>query len=185
MQIDTRQIFLYSRYGPSVVPADGPIPAHIMGNMWAQSWNNIASILRPYPDKPDVDVTQAMQDKGWTPKIMFQKADQFFQSMGLEPMTDVSNFAHKVKKTFVKITFLKRFSGRRALSSGPPTEGTSFATPLHGTFMPRSENILSTDSEQTFTVSPSSVTFASSNAPPSPRMTSPPSTTRWDTRNTR
>ena len=27
-----------------------------------------------------------MVDKGWTPKKMFQKADDFFQSMGLTPV---------------------------------------------------------------------------------------------------
>ncbi len=60
-----------------------------MGNMWAQSWGNLADILRPYPDKPTTDVTDAMVAAGWTPKIMFEKADEFFQSMGLEPMTKV------------------------------------------------------------------------------------------------
>jgi hypothetical protein len=31
-----------------------------------------------------------MKSQGWTPKIMFQKADEFFISLGLEPMPDVS-----------------------------------------------------------------------------------------------
>ncbi len=45
--------------------------------------------MRPYPTKPSVDVTQAMKDQGWTPKIMFQKADEFFISLGLDPMPEV------------------------------------------------------------------------------------------------
>ncbi len=44
---------------------------------------------RPYPNKPDTDVTKSMEDQGWTPKIMFQKAEEFFQSMGMDPMTKV------------------------------------------------------------------------------------------------
>ena len=67
----------------------GPIPAHLLGNMWAQTWTNLATLLRPFPTKPSIDVSQAMKDQGWTPKIMFQKADEFFISLGLDPMPDV------------------------------------------------------------------------------------------------
>ena len=80
---------LFDHYGSNVVDPEGPIPAHLLGNMWAQSWNNIADLVKPYPKKPSLDVTQAMKDQGWTPKIMFEKAEDFFVSMGLEPMTDV------------------------------------------------------------------------------------------------
>ena len=74
-------------YGDFIDP-EGPIPAHLLGNMWAQDWNNIADILRPYPSKPAIDVTQEMVKQKWTPKIMFEKAEDFFKSMGFEPMTD-------------------------------------------------------------------------------------------------
>lgn len=57
--------------------------------MWAQSWNNLRTILIPYPDKPDLDVTKEMERQGWTAKTMFEKADEFFQSMGLDPMPKV------------------------------------------------------------------------------------------------
>ena len=73
-------------YGDTVMDATGPMPAHLLGNMWAQSWQNIADLVKPYPDKPSIDVTAAMVDQGWTPKKMFQKADDFFQSMGLTPV---------------------------------------------------------------------------------------------------
>ena len=32
---------LRAHYGPEVVPAGGPIPAHLLGNMWAQTWSNV------------------------------------------------------------------------------------------------------------------------------------------------
>lgn len=73
-------------YGGDTVPNSGALPAHLLGNMWAQQWNNLADILRPYPDKPSIDVTEEMKRQGWTPTKMFQKADDFFQSMGLDPM---------------------------------------------------------------------------------------------------
>jgi len=79
---------LVKRYGEETVEPDGPIPAHLLGNMWAQSWSNIATMLTPYPDKPTLDVTEAMVKQGWTPKIMFEKADEFFQSMGLPEMPE-------------------------------------------------------------------------------------------------
>ena len=79
---------LHDHYGPKVVPNEGPIPAHLLGNMWAQSWNNIADILKPFPGKPSINVTGAMVRRGWTPPVMFRKADDFFQSMGMEPMPD-------------------------------------------------------------------------------------------------
>ena len=59
--------------------------------MWSQSWNNLADILRPYPNKPDIDVTEEMNKQGWNAKKMFEKADEFFQSMGLPPMTKVNS----------------------------------------------------------------------------------------------
>ena len=79
---------LHKKYGNSVVDPEGPIPAHILGNMWAQSWGNIGDLVTPYPDKPSLDVTPAMQKQKWTPKIMFEKAEDFFQSIGFEPMTE-------------------------------------------------------------------------------------------------
>ena len=79
---------LHKKYGNSVVDPEGPIPAHILGNMWAQSWDNIGDLVTPYPDKPSLDVTPAMKKQGWTPKIMFEKAEDFFKSIGFEPMTD-------------------------------------------------------------------------------------------------
>merc|ERR1711994_885620 len=75
-------------YGSDVVPDSGPIPAHLLGNMWAQSWNNIADILKPFPAKPSINVTGAMLEQGWDQRKMFEKADEFFQSMGLQPMPE-------------------------------------------------------------------------------------------------
>ncbi|KAA0187077.1 hypothetical protein HAZT_HAZT010116, partial [Hyalella azteca] len=48
-------------YGQDKVSRRGAIPAHLLGNMWAQSWSNIYDIVQPYPNKPSLDVTQFMQ----------------------------------------------------------------------------------------------------------------------------
>jgi peptidyl-dipeptidase A len=55
-------------------------------------WSNQADILKPYPNKPNIDVNDQMNAKGWTVRDMFPAADEFFQSLGLDPMPQVSLF---------------------------------------------------------------------------------------------
>ena len=73
----------------------GPIPAHLLGNMWGQTWGNIADIVKPYPNKPSIDVTDEMVKQGWTPQIMFEKADDFFVSMGMTKVKYLSKYKNK------------------------------------------------------------------------------------------
>ena len=37
---------LHAKYGDAV-PADGPIPAHLLGNIWAQDWSNVYDLVAP------------------------------------------------------------------------------------------------------------------------------------------
>src|SRR5262249_166359 len=37
---------LREKYG-AVVPEKGPIPAHLLGNMWAQTWDNVYPLVAP------------------------------------------------------------------------------------------------------------------------------------------
>ena len=76
-------------YGEDVIDPEGPLPAHILGTMMGMYWGNILDVIRPYPGKPDIDVTEEMKNQGWTPKKMFEKADDFFQSIGLDPAPKV------------------------------------------------------------------------------------------------
>lgn len=39
------------------------MPAHVLGNMWAQSWGNIEDIVKPFPDTPTVSTTDAMKEQ--------------------------------------------------------------------------------------------------------------------------
>jgi peptidyl-dipeptidase A len=45
------------------MPADGTIPAHLLGNMWAQEWTNILDLMTPYPDRKSVDITNTLIQK--------------------------------------------------------------------------------------------------------------------------
>ncbi|XP_073984500.1 angiotensin-converting enzyme-like isoform X2 [Rhodnius prolixus] len=73
-------------YGPEKLGRDAPLPAHILGNMWAQSWINILDITVPYPGKNFADVTPHMLRQGYTPLTMFRLAEEFFLSLNLSGM---------------------------------------------------------------------------------------------------
>ncbi|XP_050426302.1 angiotensin-converting enzyme-like [Adelges cooleyi] len=77
---------LVSHYGVRRVKPDGPIPAHLLGNMWAQNWKNIIDLVIPYPGKRRIDVTAEMLRQGYTPLKMFQITEEFFTSLGLKAM---------------------------------------------------------------------------------------------------
>lgn len=77
---------LVQKYGENVIRKDGPIPAHLLGNMWGQNWRNILDIIQTNsPEMPDV--TGEMIRQGFTPLRMFQTAEEFFTSMGLPAMS--------------------------------------------------------------------------------------------------
>ncbi|KOC59071.1 Angiotensin-converting enzyme, partial [Habropoda laboriosa] len=80
---------LRKKYGENVVSKDGPIPAHLLGNMWAQSWSNIADFSIPYPGKQLPDVTDAMIKQGYNATTIFRTAEDFFTSINLTAMPDL------------------------------------------------------------------------------------------------
>uniref|UniRef100_A0A671F1S6 Angiotensin-converting enzyme n=1 Tax=Rhinolophus ferrumequinum TaxID=59479 RepID=A0A671F1S6_RHIFE len=77
---------LHRHYGPQHINLEGPIPAHLLGNMWAQTWSNIYDLVVPFPSAPNLDATEAMIKQGWTPRRMFEEANNFFTSLGLLPV---------------------------------------------------------------------------------------------------
>ncbi|XP_070546706.1 angiotensin-converting enzyme-like isoform X2 [Ptychodera flava] len=70
-------------YGSEYVNPKGAIPAHLLGNMWAQQWHHILNLTEPFPGKHLVDVTPILQAKGYTPRQMFEEAEAFFTNLGL------------------------------------------------------------------------------------------------------
>ena len=77
---------LVERYGADRISPTGLIPAHVTGNMWAQSWENIYPLLEPYPGASDLDVTAALQAQNWDAIRIAKAGEGFFTSMGLDPM---------------------------------------------------------------------------------------------------
>ena len=53
---------LREKYGDQVVPASGPIPADLLGNMWAQNWDNVYPLVAPPNADPGYDLTQISEE---------------------------------------------------------------------------------------------------------------------------
>lgn len=79
---------LSDHYGQELVPAKGPIPAHLLGNMWAQSWSNLYDLLEPYPGVAPLDVTAALKSQDYDAVRMTETAEAFFTSLGLPELPD-------------------------------------------------------------------------------------------------
>jgi peptidyl-dipeptidase A len=75
-------------YGEDTVPLDAPIPAHLLGNMWAQQWGNIFDLVAPDDADPGYDLTALLQEEGYDALRMVSSGEAFFSSLGFEPLPD-------------------------------------------------------------------------------------------------
>jgi peptidyl-dipeptidase A len=74
---------LAKRYGKDKVPAGKPIPAQLLGNMWAQQWNKIyPDILKPYPGASIETADARLKAQKWDPLRMTHSAESFYTSLG-------------------------------------------------------------------------------------------------------
>jgi peptidyl-dipeptidase A len=77
---------LSEKYGKEVVAEDKPIPAHLLGNMWAQTWGNIYPILAPANADRGYDLTQILKARNTDAKQMVRFGEGFFTSLGFDPL---------------------------------------------------------------------------------------------------
>lgn len=78
---------LVQQYGADVVPPNGMIPAHLLGNMWAQEWGNIDPIVAPKGRSgPGYDLTELIAAKKLDPQEMTRYGERFFTSLGFAPL---------------------------------------------------------------------------------------------------
>ncbi|QRK06275.1 M2 family metallopeptidase [Archangium violaceum] len=77
---------LAKQYGEDKVPAGKAIPAHLLGNMWAQEWNNIYNLVEPYKGQPSLDVDAELKRQDYDAIRMVKTGEGFFTSLGLEPL---------------------------------------------------------------------------------------------------
>jgi peptidyl-dipeptidase A len=79
---------LNKEYGDAVVPLDKPIPAHLLGNMWAQDWSNIYDLVAPPNADPGYDLTKRLEAKKLDAKGMVKYGENFFTSLGFAPLPE-------------------------------------------------------------------------------------------------
>jgi peptidyl-dipeptidase A len=73
---------LNQQYGDDVAPKTGPIPAHLLGNMWAQQWGTIYNSVAPKDADPGYNVTELLAQNGYDEIKMVKQAEGFFTSLG-------------------------------------------------------------------------------------------------------
>jgi len=73
---------LREKYGAAAVPASGPIPAHLLGNVWAQDWSNIYKLVAPAGADPGYDLTDILKSRKTDPQQMVHYGESFFMSLG-------------------------------------------------------------------------------------------------------
>ncbi len=76
---------LSAHYGADRVSPTGPLPAHLLGNMWAQEWGNLTDLLLPEKGGA-IDLGAAFARKKIDEREMVRYGERFFTSLGLLPL---------------------------------------------------------------------------------------------------
>ena len=79
---------LNEKYGDDVAPKTGPIPAHLLGNMWAQQWGTIYNTVAPDNADPGYNVTALLAANNYDEIKMVKQAEGFFTSLGFDKLPD-------------------------------------------------------------------------------------------------
>jgi peptidyl-dipeptidase A len=74
---------LQKKYGKDKVPDGQPIPAQLLGNMWAQQWNRVFDdLLKPYPEASIETSDRQLKAQRWDAVRMTKSAESFYTSIG-------------------------------------------------------------------------------------------------------
>ena len=79
---------LVEQYGDAARTESGMIPAHLLGNIWAQQWGNIFPLVAEGDADPGYDLTQLLNDADYDEIQMVKTGEAFFTSLGFEPMPE-------------------------------------------------------------------------------------------------
>ena len=79
---------LQEKYGKELVPDNGPIPADLTGNMWAQDWSHIYPLVAPPNADPGYDLTKILESRKTDAKAMVRYGEGFYTSLGMEKLPD-------------------------------------------------------------------------------------------------
>ena len=73
---------LVKKYGKDVIPPNGPIPAHLLGNVWAQAWGNIYDLMDSPKPPQSYDLTKILVERKTDAQGMVKYGENFFTSLG-------------------------------------------------------------------------------------------------------
>ncbi len=76
---------LHEKYG-AAVPETGPIPAHLLGNIWAQDWSNVFDLVSPGSADPGYSLSNILKTRKTSAVDMVKMGERFYASLGLAPM---------------------------------------------------------------------------------------------------
>ena len=76
---------LHEKCGDAV-PAAGPIPAHMLGNIWAQEWTNVYPLVAPPKADPGYSLTDILKKRNMPPVEMVRTGERFYTSLGFPPL---------------------------------------------------------------------------------------------------
>jgi peptidyl-dipeptidase A len=79
---------LAKKYGKDVVSPNGPIPAHLLGNIWAQEWNNVYDLMESPKPAQSFDLTKILVDRKTDSQGMVKYGENFFKSLGFAPLPE-------------------------------------------------------------------------------------------------
>ena len=79
---------LVEKYGADAVKPTGPIPAHLLGNLWAQQWANIYPMVAPPQGDPGYDMNAVLKGKKIDPRGLVRYGESFFSSLGFDKLPD-------------------------------------------------------------------------------------------------
>jgi len=77
---------LRKKYGAAIVPASGPIPAHLLGNLWSQEWNNVYDLMDSPKPAQSFDLTKILRERNTDAHGMVKYGEGFFTSLGFAPL---------------------------------------------------------------------------------------------------
>jgi peptidyl-dipeptidase A len=78
---------LRQKYG-DVVPEKGPLPAHLLGNIWAQDWSNIYPLVAPATSSTGYSLDEILKKRKIAPLDMVRTGERFFTSLGFAPLPE-------------------------------------------------------------------------------------------------
>ncbi len=78
---------LHDKYGDAV-PAEGPIPAYMLGNIWSQDWSNVYPLVAPTGSDAGYSLTDILKKRNTSAVDMVKIGEKFYTSLGFAPLPD-------------------------------------------------------------------------------------------------